>query len=177
MVTTGGVGEISAINPHAGAFVEHAPVVHIVGTPALKLRGIKDFQLHHTLGYGKFDCFSRMFESISAAQVFLCDALQVPEQIDYALKTCWLSSQPVYIEIPSDMAQRPVEGARLAQPLDLSYPQNDKAAESVILSRIQDLLRKAEKPCILVDFHATKQRVSDETFLSDFLFVEDMLKR
>ena len=97
----------------------------------------------------------------------LYDALQVPDQIDYALKTCWVSSLPVYIEIPSDMAQQSVEGTRLAQPLDLSYPQNDKATESIVLSQIQGLLRKAERPCILVDMCATRQRVSHGYLSSD----------
>ena len=170
MVTTGGVGEISAINPHTGAFVEHASIVHIVGTPALRLRDVRDFNLHHTLGHGKLDCFSKMFTSISAAQLFLYDVLQVPDQIDYALKTCWVSSLPVYIEIPSDMAQQSVEGARLAQPLDLSYPQNDKATESIVLSQIQGLLRKAERPCILVDMCATRQKVSHGYLFHQILF-------
>ena len=35
MVTTFGVGELSAINAIAGAYAESVPVVHIVGTPAL----------------------------------------------------------------------------------------------------------------------------------------------
>lgn len=160
MVTTGGVGEISAINPHAGAFVEYASVVHIVGTPALGLRGNTEFCLHHTLGQGKFDCFAKMFTQISATQVHLYDASEAPKQIDHALKTCWVSSRPVYIEIPSDMAQRLVDGSRLVQPLDLSYPENDKATESFVLSRIQDLLRRAKKPCIVLDMCATRQRVS-----------------
>jgi pyruvate decarboxylase len=167
MVTTGGVGEVSAINTHAGAFVEHSSIVHIVGTPALRLREIRDFSLHHTLGHGKFDCFSKMFTSISTAQVFLYDASQAPDQIDYALKTCWVSSRPVYIEIPSDMAQQSVDGARLAQPLDLSYPQNDKETESIVLSQIQDLLRKAARPCVLVDMCATRQKVGHGYLSSD----------
>ena len=33
LVTTFGVGELSAINAIAGAYAERAPVVHIVGTP------------------------------------------------------------------------------------------------------------------------------------------------
>src|SRR5271165_3634058 len=38
LVTTFGVGELSAINAIAGACAESVPVVHIVGTPALAAR-------------------------------------------------------------------------------------------------------------------------------------------
>lgn len=34
LITTFGVGELSAINAIAGAFAERVPVVHIVGTPS-----------------------------------------------------------------------------------------------------------------------------------------------
>jgi len=39
VVTTFGVGELSALNAIAGAYAESAPVVHIVGTPAVSARG------------------------------------------------------------------------------------------------------------------------------------------
>ncbi len=38
VVTTFGVGELSALNAIAGACAESVPVVHIVGTPALTAR-------------------------------------------------------------------------------------------------------------------------------------------
>lgn len=48
IMTTFGVGELSAINGIAGAFAELAPVVHIVGTPnrASQAGGL---MLHHTV--------------------------------------------------------------------------------------------------------------------------------
>lgn len=38
LVTTYGVGELSAINGIAGAYAEYAPVVNIVGMPALSVQ-------------------------------------------------------------------------------------------------------------------------------------------
>ncbi|MEF2230944.1 MAG: thiamine pyrophosphate-binding protein [Pseudodesulfovibrio sp.] len=58
LCTTYGVGELSAINGVAGAYAEHLPVFHIVGMPKNVIqqrRGI----MHHTLGNGEFDLFSR----------------------------------------------------------------------------------------------------------------------
>jgi len=39
LVTTFGVGELSAMNAIAGAYAESVPVVHIVGTPARRAAG------------------------------------------------------------------------------------------------------------------------------------------
>ena len=46
LVTTFGVGELSATNAIAGAYAESAPVVHIVGTPAVSARET-GVTLHH----------------------------------------------------------------------------------------------------------------------------------
>ena len=48
LVTTFGVGELSAMNAIAGACAESVPVVHIVGTPALAARE-SSASLHHNL--------------------------------------------------------------------------------------------------------------------------------
>lgn len=160
IVTTGGVGELSAINPHAGAFSEQVSLVHIVGTPALAIRGNRKFNMHHTLGTNEYDVFQRMFKSISAEQVALDDVSRVPEQIDHVLKTCWISSRPVYISVPSDMANKLVDATRLLEPLDLSYPVNDEEQERKALTALAGRLGSAKRPCILVDMGAAKQRVS-----------------
>jgi Thiamine pyrophosphate enzyme, N-terminal TPP binding domain len=46
--STFGVGELAAMSAIAGAYAEHVPVFHLVGTPNLPTL------VHHTLGNGKF---------------------------------------------------------------------------------------------------------------------------
>ena len=58
LVTTFGVGELSATNGIAGAFSEHVPVLHIVGVPSTAQQKSKPM-LHHTLGDGR--CISIPF--------------------------------------------------------------------------------------------------------------------
>jgi pyruvate decarboxylase len=57
LITTLGVGELSAINAIAGAYAERSPLVHIVGTPprGLQQRGAR---LHHSLCNGSPDDYS-----------------------------------------------------------------------------------------------------------------------
>ena len=54
LVTTFGVGELSAANAVAGSYAEHVPVVHIVGAPSKKTQGARRV-VHHTLGDGDFE--------------------------------------------------------------------------------------------------------------------------
>ncbi|KIX08712.1 uncharacterized protein Z518_03369 [Rhinocladiella mackenziei CBS 650.93] len=133
MVTTGGVGELSSINTHAGAYSEHITMVHIVGSPALSIRGNRKFNMHRTLGNDDYDVFKNMFKAVSGDQVTLNDASRTPEQIDHVLKICWVSNRPVDIDIPADMANKVVDRSKLSSHLDLSYPVSDKNQETKAL--------------------------------------------
>ncbi|OQV03395.1 Thiamine pyrophosphate enzyme, TPP binding domain-containing protein [Cladophialophora immunda] len=161
IVTTGGVGELSAINPHAGAYSEQVAMVHIVGSPALSIRGNTKFSMHHTLSNGDYDVFKNMFKTVSADQVTLNDASRAPEQIDQILKTCWISNRPVYVDVPADMANKVVDGSRLSTPLDLSYPVSDRNQEAKALVALASKLSSAKRPCILVDMGAARERIDD----------------
>ncbi|KAK5674167.1 hypothetical protein LTS12_029633, partial [Elasticomyces elasticus] len=54
LVTTFGVGELSAINAIAGAYAERSPVVHIVGVPSRQVQDSRT-QVHHTFNDGVYD--------------------------------------------------------------------------------------------------------------------------
>src|SRR6201993_2434330 len=65
--TTYGVGELSAINGIAGAYAEHLPVFHLVGSPTMGVQAGRAV-LHHTLGNGEYNLFQRMSEPVVCAQ-------------------------------------------------------------------------------------------------------------
>ncbi len=53
LLTTYGVGELSALNGIAGSYAEHIPVLHIVGAPSTGAQQRGEL-LHHTLGVAIF---------------------------------------------------------------------------------------------------------------------------
>ncbi|KAM0348329.1 hypothetical protein ACHAPU_004297 [Fusarium lateritium] len=161
LITTFGVGELSAINGVAGSYSEHIPVVHIVGCPST-ISQRDQMLLHHTLGNGDFDVFANMSSQISCNVAKLNKPSEIAEQIDTALRTCWLRSRPVYIMVPTDMVQEKVEGARLDSPIDLSEPQNDPGNEDFVVEEILKAMYAAKRPVILVDSCAIRHRVLDE---------------
>lgn len=161
LVTTFGVGELSALNAIAGAYSEFVPIVHIVGQP--HTRSQKDgMLLHHTLGNGDFNVFARMSSGISCAMGRLNETHEVATLIDNAIRECWIRSRPVYITLPTDMIVQKIEGDRLNDPIDLTLPPNDPEKEDYVVDVVLRYLHAAQRPVILVDACAVRHRVLDE---------------
>ncbi|GKT82817.1 LOW QUALITY PROTEIN: pyruvate decarboxylase [Colletotrichum tofieldiae] len=161
IITTFGVGELSAINALAGAFSEHIPVVHIVGCPST-ISQKNGMLLHHTLGNGDFNVFSNMSSQISCDVARLNNPAEIANQIDHALRECWIRSRPVYIMLPTDMVQKKVEGERLQTPINLEEATNDPVREDYVVDVILKTLHAAKKPIMLIDACAIRHRVLPE---------------
>ncbi|KAK5104478.1 hypothetical protein LTS08_002368 [Lithohypha guttulata] len=149
LITTFGVGELSAANAIAGSYAEKAPVVHIVGTPARKLQDSRAL-IHHTFNDGAYERFALMAEQITIAQASLRDPRTCPEMIDRIIQQCLIHSRPVYIQIPADMVSVAVAADRLESVLMIPeyIPSNDqeRAVEYTL-----DRIYSSKQPMILVD--------------------------
>ena len=107
LVTTFGVGELSAANAIAGSYAEHVPVVHIVGAPAKDAQGARRV-VHHSLGDGDFEHFVRIAREITCAQANLVPATATRE-IDRVLSEVREQKRPGYLLIATDVARFPTE--------------------------------------------------------------------
>lgn len=149
IITTFGVGELSAANAIAGSYAELAPVVHIVGTPARHLQDSRAL-IHHTLNDGEYGRFAKMYEQITVAQASLWDPRTCPELIDSTILQCLIQSRPVYIQLPVDMVAVPVASERLQTKLevpDAALPHHITEALELVLNRIY----ASRRPMILID--------------------------
>ncbi|HEX5255980.1 MAG TPA: thiamine pyrophosphate-binding protein, partial [Mycobacterium sp.] len=107
LVTTFGVGELSAANAVAGSYAEQVPVVHIVGGPSKNAQGTRR-ALHHSLGDGDFEHFFRVSREITCAQANLMPATGRRE-IDRVLSEVREQKRPGYILLSTDVARFPTE--------------------------------------------------------------------
>lgn len=107
LVTTFGVGELSAANAVAGSYAEHVPVVHIVGAPSKDSQAARRI-VHHTLGDGDFEHFLRMSREITCAQANLVPATATRE-IDRVLSEVREQKRPGYLLLATDVARFPTE--------------------------------------------------------------------
>jgi pyruvate decarboxylase len=152
LVTTYGVGELSAINGVAGAYSEHVPIIHIVGTTSRLARRDR-IMIHHTLGENwDHDTFQRMSAPVRSAVAFLLNDKTFTQDVDGVLETCIKSRRPVYLYIPMDVPDLLVDASPLATPLDLEIAnEGSEDLENVIIENILSMVRKAKRPTVLVD--------------------------
>ena len=123
LMTTFGVGELSAINAVTGSFAEHVPVIHIVGSPASGTQAAQRI-VHHSLGDGVFTHFLGMHAPITCARAALTPANAAVE-IDRILTTARDEHLPGYLLLPADVGESPVTGTRepLPDPRRLTDPE------------------------------------------------------
>ncbi|KAE8148618.1 thiamine diphosphate-binding protein [Aspergillus avenaceus] len=149
LITTFGVGELSAINGIAGANAEKAPVIHIVGTPSRALQDSRAM-VHHTFADGEYGRFAAMHAHITVAQANLTDPRTAAEQIDWALQQALVKSRPVYIQLPDDMVDVAISSTRLDTPISIPSAPSPKH-EEFLMTRILDRMYLAKRPMIFVD--------------------------
>jgi indolepyruvate decarboxylase len=143
LCTTYGVGELSAINGVAGAYAEHLPVFHLVGTPNISTQAARAL-MHHTLGNGEYDLFRRMSEPVVCAS-----AVMTPQNAAFETERLIFEAlyhrRPVYMAFPADLAGQPVLGE--AQPIAVpgSNPDMLRAATDAIVAAVD----KASSACVL----------------------------
>ncbi|GME75909.1 unnamed protein product [Ambrosiozyma monospora] len=160
LITTFGVGELSAANGIAGSFAEHVPVVHIVGVPTIQATKDK-LLLHHTLGDGRFDVYRKMFSEICQEAIFIDDIETAPFEFDRMFKTAVVTKRPVYIALPSNFVEMTVPAALLEYKIDMTLPPNDPEVEDECISVIEKMVVEAENPVILVDACALRHEVQN----------------
>ncbi|EBG1116263.1 alpha-keto acid decarboxylase family protein [Salmonella enterica] len=150
LLTTFGVGELSAINGIAGSYAEYVPVLHIVGAPcsAAQQRGEL---MHHTLGDGDFRHFYRMSQAISAASAIL-DEQNACFEIDRVLGEMLAARRPGYIMLPADVAKK--TAIPPTQALALPVHEAQSGVETVFRYHARQCLMNSRRIALLADFLA-----------------------
>lgn len=147
LLTTYGVGELSALNGIAGARAEHVPVVSIAGAPPLYATEFK-WAMHHSLADGDY---TNMLEAIAPFTTISCRVtpMNVVEEFDRALHTCLREKRPVHVQIPSDITHLMIEvpDTEFSTKLATSDPERLEAAATAVLER----LATAKDPIVLID--------------------------
>ncbi|ROU17910.1 indolepyruvate decarboxylase [Kluyvera ascorbata] len=152
LLTTFGVGELSALNGVAGSFAEHVPVLHIVGAPSTGAQQRREC-LHHTLGDGNFDHFRQMSAPVSVAQGVL-DATNARDEIDRVLRDIVRYSRPGYLLLPADIASLPT--SRPVNALTANNAPTDSTELAEFVSHARALLRDSRRVSLLADVLALR---------------------
>ena len=144
LVTTYGVGELSALNAIAGSFAENVPVIHIVGVPSTKLISEKR-RVHHNFQEVQPFAYEETFKNVVETTAFL-NRDNAKLEIDRVLKIFVKERKPVYIAIPMDIAKREISDRNV----DYNWTSNSEALDKVV-HIISEKINKSQKPVILGD--------------------------
>lgn len=147
LLTTYGVGELSALNGIAGARAEHVPMVSIAGAPPQYATEF-GWNLHHSLADGDF---ANMLDAIApftevATRV---SPMNVVEEFDRALHTCLREKRPVHIQIPSDITHLTIEVPDT--PFSTELATSDQERLNAAADRVLEALAAAKDPIFLID--------------------------
>jgi pyruvate decarboxylase len=166
LITTYGVGELSAINGIAGAYAEHVPIIHIVGMTSRLQQGAR-LLIHHTLGQqwdsADHSSYMDMSKPVRTDSVFLNHDDTFATDVDRVIQSCFKTRRPVYIYVPMDTPDILISSQRLNTPLDIEIRNDGRQEEEArIVDRILSFLRDAKNPTLLVDVLARRYGLDEE---------------
>ncbi len=145
VITTYGVGELSAINAIAGSFAESIPVVMLVGIPSTKHIENKSI-IHHNFAPPDYCNFAEMYSKVTAKAVYLTKDSKIKEEIDECINIIIKTRKPVYIAVPKDICSWEIEN---------KPPEHNILSDETSLieaaSQITDLIKNASNPVIITD--------------------------
>ena len=144
ILTTYGVGELSAINAIAGSYAENVPVISIVGVPATKCIDAKTCVHHNFQDVNYYACYEAHKQVTVAAAYLTRDNAKI--EIDRVLKTFVKERKPVYIAIPLDIAKMEISDK------EVNYDwTSDEENLKLVTSKIVSKINNSKKPVILGD--------------------------
>lgn len=152
LLTTFGVGELSAINGIAGSYAEYVPVLHIVGAPCRGAQRRGEL-MHHTLGDGDFQHFYRMQQAVTTASAVL-DEQNACYEIDRVLRAMLIERRPGYLMLPADVAKLPATPPNDILIVPLSEPESSVA--EAFRYHARERLLDSPRVALLADFLALR---------------------
>lgn len=143
--TTYNVGTFKTTNSIAASYAERCPVVVISGSPGLKERS-DGLLLSHMVR--SFECQKNVFDNLTCASVVLDDPTTAGYKIDAALAALQHHKQPIYIELPSDIADKIISYDVYRQGTP-SSPKSDQQNLEESLEEVSEWIRNSKNPVIL----------------------------
>lgn len=152
------VGALKLCNAVAGAYAEKSPIIVISGSPGMKERN-EDFLLHHVVR--SFDNQRKIFKNITCYSVVLDDPTKAGFLIDEALEHLNHYKQPIYLELPRDIAEKPLRYDVYRQGTP-GMGKTDQETMDEALEETLAWLKQAEKPMILAGVQITRFNIEDK---------------
>ena len=157
VVTTYGVGELSAINGIAGSMAENVPVIHIAGVPKTSFIE-KNIIVHHNFSNPNYYLFENAYKNVVETTAYL-NFENAKKEIDRVFDVFVNEKKPVYIAIPVDVCEFLIDDDGFDK---IEYKKSDEKALNETVSEIISLIEKAKNPIIFFDYLCKRYNLKNE---------------
>ncbi|KAG7696985.1 hypothetical protein KL930_002564 [Ogataea haglerorum] len=166
LVSTFGVGELSALAGVAGMYSEYSPLLHLVGTSATGLKN-SDKKFHHLLTGSKTYEASDHYLYEKVAANFSCaqgsigsDAANACSTVDRVLREIHWCLRPGYLFLPCDLTELKVPTSRLHEPLMVDYVPQINSRSTAVVEAILQKIYSSTNPALLVDYFISRCKMA-----------------
>lgn len=157
VVTTYGVGELSAINGIAGSMAENVPVIHIAGVPKTSFIE-KNIIVHHNFSNPNYYLFENAYKNVVETTAYL-NFENAKKEIDRVINVFVNEKKPVYIAIPVDVCEFLIDDDGFDK---IEYKKSDEKTLNETVSEIISLIEKAINPIIFFDYLCKRYKLQNE---------------
>ncbi|EKK21020.1 alpha-keto acid decarboxylase family protein [Fructilactobacillus florum] len=149
LVTTFGVGELSALNGLTGSQAERVPVLEIVGTPATTTQQTRQL-VHHSLPHQDFSFSQQIHQNLGiiTGQITVNNAIT---EINRVIQAMLQTKQPGYLQLPVNLANlqvNPVFKTRI--PTLIAGETKPETPPLTLLNDICQQLNTAQHPVLII---------------------------
>ncbi|CAI4057468.1 hypothetical protein SUVZ_02G4930 [Saccharomyces uvarum] len=177
LITTYGVGELSALNGIAGSFAENVKVLHIVGVAKSmdsRSNNFKERNLHHLVprlhdsnfkGPNHKVYHDMIKDNVACSVAYLEDIETACDQVDAVIRDIYRYSKPGYIFVPADFPDMSVRLDNLINVPHISQQDCITSPTETHLFNMIDMITtwmySSKTPAILGDVLTDRYGVSD----------------
>src|SRR5688572_353069 len=153
---TYGAGGLNMVNPVACAYAEESPLVVLSGGPG-RIEKRAGLPVHHEVK--SFESQLRVYAEVTEYSAILDDPRTAAAHIARALDVAVKLKRPVYLEIPRDMVDAPIDGPAPDAALELN---TDEGAVAEAVAEITERLSAAERPVLIVGVEVHRFQLRDQ---------------
>jgi phenylpyruvate decarboxylase len=172
LLTTQGVGEMSAINGVSGSFAEHVPILHIVGTTPYSVKKYGEHYHHLINGVSTRDptnhyAYENIAKTVSCKILSLTnDLTNAANDIDDLFKTILETKKPGYLYVPCDLVNIMIDSSNLNNISGSALTERIQSTSDSIIDSISNIIVEkiftANNPVVLCDILTDRYGLTSE---------------
>ncbi len=158
---TYGAGGHNMVNPVAGSFAEHVPVLIFSGGPGEEERKLGTL-IHHQAR--EIESQHRIYQEVTCASAVLTNPHTAAQELHQVVQQVWAQQRPGYIEIHRDMVEREIDVPKEIIEWDgrLHFPPSHPRKVEEAAREVARLFNQSRAPVIIAGIEIHRFKVGND---------------